>query len=286
MNDAPLTLRRTTLRGAGLDLAADEAGEAGQTPVVFLHGGGQTRSSWKNAVRQVAARGFHVLSLDLRGHGESGWAEDADYRMDRFVDDLCQVLEDLDQPAFLVGASLGGLASLLAAGERRAPVAGLVLVDVAPRIEFRGASRIGDFMRANPQGFASVAEAADVVAAYLPHRPRPKDTSGLRKNLRLDEDGRYHWHWDPRFVARKVTEIEPLAQGDRLEEAARNLSVPTLLVRGGLSEVVSEQSIAEFRALVPAAEVVNIAGADHMVAGDRNDAFNQAVIDFLVRHRG
>lgn len=277
-------IETVTLAGAGVDIAADVGGPVDGTPVVLLHGGGQTRFSWGRAGAELAVAGYRTISLDLRGHGESGWSADGDYRLDRFVDDLAAVLSDLPAPAFLVGASLGGLASLLAAGEGRGPVAGLVLVDVAPRIEIEGAQRIGAFMRADPEGFASVDEAADAVAAYMPHRPRPKDTSGLLKNLRLREDGRYRWHWDPRFVGREISSAEILSNGARLEAAAQALTMPALLVRGGLSTVVSPKGVAQFRALVPHAEVVDIAGADHMVAGDRNDNFNEAVTDFLQRH--
>lgn len=273
-----------TLKGAGIDIAADVGGDPAAPPVVFLHGGGQTRFSWGRAVERVINAGFRAVSLDLRGHGESGWSPDGDYGVDRFVDDLCVVLPGLGAPAYLVGASLGGLAALTVAGEGRTPVRGLVLVDVTPRIESRGAERIGAFMRANPDGFATIDEAADAVSAYMPHRPRPKDVSGLRKNLRLGADGRYRWHWDPAFVEREISSVEIFHSRARLEAAARGLTVPTLLVRGSLSEVVSLEGVAHFRALVPHAEIVDIAGADHMVAGDRNDPFNDAVIDFLERH--
>jgi len=276
-------LESTMFKGAGVDIAADTGGPADGVPVVLLHGGGQTRFSWGAATRHLAAGGYRAISIDLRGHGESGWAEDGNYRLDAFVDDLAAIVSTLGRPAFLVGASLGGLASLVTAGEKRASVAGLVLVDVAPRIEMEGAERIGAFMRAQPEGFASLEEAADSVSAYMPHRPRPKDTSGLLKNLRLKDDGRYHWHWDPRFIGREISSSEFTQNGIRLENAARALTVPTLLVRGALSAVVSEESVAQFRELVPHGEVVNIAGADHMVAGDRNDMFNEAVIDFLNR---
>ena len=248
--------------------------------MVLLHGGGQTRASWKGAVTALAARSYRAVSLDLRGHGDSDWSNDGDYQLDRFVDDLAMVLPLLGVPAVLVGASLGGLAALLAVGERRLPAAALVLVDVTPRIEPMGVGKIRAFMTANPDGFASVDEAADAVAAYLPHRPRPADASGLRKNLRLGGDGRWRWHWDPRFM----TEVRSVASGgERLEAAARGLGVPTLLIRGALSEIVSAARAQAFLDLAPHAEFVDVSGADHMVAGDANDVFNAAVIDFIER---
>lgn len=270
------------LPGAGVRLAADVAGPADGAPVVLLHGGGQTRASWKRAVAALAERGYHAMSVDLRGHGESEWSGEGDYRLDRFADDVSEIAGSLDRPPVLVGASLGGLAALLSVGEGRASAAGLVLVDVTPRVEAVGASRIGAFMGANPDGFASLEEAADAVAAYLPHRPRPKDTSGLAKNLRLREDGRLRWHWDPQFIHGRLRP-NPADIADRLEAAARSLAAPTLLIRGGRSEVVSEAGARAFLDLAPDAEFIDVAGADHMVAGDANDAFNAAVIDFIDR---
>jgi non-heme chloroperoxidase len=268
--------------GAGVRLAADVAGPADGKLVVFLHGGGQTRASWKGALSALAGRGYRVVSLDLRGHGESDWAPDGDYDLDRFVDDLERVLPMLGGRPVLVGASLGGLASLLAVGDRRLPAAGLVLVDVTPKLESQGTDKIRAFMTGNPEGFASIDEAADAVAAYLPHRPRPKDVSGLAKNLRLRDDGRFYWHWDPRFMSGQRTPGSRVG-GDRLELAARTLDAPTLLIRGGRSEIVSEAGARAFLELAPHAEFVDVTDADHMVAGDANDAFNAAVIDFIDR---
>jgi pimeloyl-ACP methyl ester carboxylesterase len=72
-----------------------------------------------------------------------------------------------------------------------------------------------------------------------------------------------------------------MVQAERLEDAARNLTLPTLLVRGASSDLLSEEGAAAMLALVPHATQVDVAGAGHMVAGDRNDRFNAAVVDFL-----
>jgi non-heme chloroperoxidase len=121
---------------------------------------------------------------------------------------------------------------------------------------------------------------ADAIAEYQPHRPRPDDLSGLAKNVRLAPDGRYRWHWDPAFLQgpRNLS-----ARQSEHEANASRVTVPTLLVRGGLSEIVSEQGAREFLELCPHAEYVNVSDASHMVAGDRNDVFADAVIEFLNR---
>jgi non-heme chloroperoxidase len=270
----------------GLRLVADAWGDPQAAPVVFLHGGGQTRYAWGRTARAVAASGWYAVSLDLRGHGESAWADDGDYSAEAFVADFLGVISSFAQKPVVVGASLGGITALLAEGESGDPVCtALVLVDIVPRMEPEGVERIVGFMRAAPEGFASVEEAADAIASYLPHRSRPDDLSGLRKNLRRHADGRYRWHWDPRFLSGN-RRLSAAREPERLRIAARALTVPTMLVRGRMSDLVSEDGARDFIRLVPHARYVDVSRAGHMVAGDRNDAFSDAVIDFLrdLRH--
>jgi non-heme chloroperoxidase len=273
------------IAGDGIDLGATSYGDPDRPPIILLHGGGQTRHAWGGAGEAFARRGRYALSVDLRGHGDSEWASDGDYTMGAFARDVRAVAASLGQRPVLVGASLGGLASLVAVGEWDEPVAeALVLVDVTPRVELEGAMHIRDFMLQGMDGFERLEDAADVIAEFVPHRPRPSDLSGLRKNLRL-RDGRWHWHWDPRFIAARegVDGQEGLVDHDRLAAAAARITIPTLLVRGRMSDIVSEAGVKELQELVPHAEVVDVAGAGHMVAGDRNDAFNESVVEFVER---
>jgi pimeloyl-ACP methyl ester carboxylesterase len=270
----------TSVRGHdGLQLAVDRWPAAGAPPVILLHGGGQTRHAWGGTAEMLSADGYDVHALDLRGHGDSAWSAANDYRLSDFRDDVAAVLGGVSRPAVLVGASLGGIAALLAVGEGPAAhAAGLVLVDIAPSSAPDGAEKIQAFMRAAPEGFADLDEAVDAVAAYLPHRPRPKDPSGLMKNLRA-RDGRLHWHWDPGFMV--VTAADRTSDDDRLDRAARQVGVPTLLVWGEHSEIVRPQDAEELVRLIPQSQVVQIAGARHMVAGDQNTEFGAAVFEFV-----
>jgi non-heme chloroperoxidase len=263
-----------------MTLTADAWGASDAPPVLLLHGGGQTRFAWGGTAKTLAAQGWYAVSLDLRGHGESTWAPDGNYNIDAYVTDLHKVLSNFSQKPVLIGASLGGMTSLLTEGESPQPVSSaVVLVDITPRVEQEGVDRIRAFMTGRPNGFASLEDAADYVAAYLPHRPRPKDLSGLEKNLRKGEDGRYRWHWDPEMLSPARLRRDP----ERMMAAARALKVPTLLVRGKVSDVVSEETAEEFRAAVPHAEYADVLDAGHMVAGDQNDAFGTAVLGFLAK---
>jgi pimeloyl-ACP methyl ester carboxylesterase len=278
--------RRLELRGTGgIRLAASAWGDPAAAPVVFLPGGGQTRHSWAAAGRALAAAGFLAVSVDLRGHGDSEWAPDGDYRHATLAADLVALAGVLcssgtsARPPAVVGASLGGVAALLAAGEMGLPVGALVLVDIVPRSERAGVRRVVSFLAGNEDGFASLEEAAAAVAAYKPDRP--VDAGRLRHNLRVGEDGRWRWHWDPRLVSHQGRHSRDIPE--RMAAASAGITVPTLLVRGRKSDMVSDEGVAEFQALIPQAEFVDIADAAHMVTGDHNDAFAGAVIEFLTR---
>ena len=264
----------------GLTLAADIAGPPGAPTVILGHGGGQTRHSWDKCELQLADAGYFAINYDLRGHGDSDWSTDGEYTMEARADDLRYVAAAGSRPFALVGASLGGVTALVSATLGLEPAA-IVLVDIVPKMNLAGADKIRGFMAASPNGFASFEEAADAISAYYPDRPRPKDLSGLHKNLRLGDDGRYRWHWDPRMMA--DMRGDPRRLLGIMDTADWTDRIPTLLVRGMKSDIVDDDGVADLRRRIPALEVIDIRGAGHMVAGDRNDEFNAAVIAFLRR---
>ncbi|MCG3187056.1 MAG: 2-succinyl-6-hydroxy-2,4-cyclohexadiene-1-carboxylate synthase [Rhodocyclaceae bacterium] len=266
---------------AGVKLAGDSWGNPDGPLVLLQHGGGQTRHAWKGTGETLGAAGYHAVAFDARGHGDSDWAPDGLYGQDAMVQDLKCVVEALgNRRPVLVGASMGGGTSLVAIGEDHVDATALVLVDIAHHIEMDGANKIMAFMNQKPEGFDSLDEVADAIGNYQPHRKRQKNLDSLGKNVRLGADGKYHWHWDPRFLA---PSRDLHKRQDRLEACARKLSLPTLLVRGGLSDILSEEGAQSFLRLCPQSEYVNVTDAGHMVAGDRNDIFASAVIEFLYR---
>lgn len=266
----------------GIPLAADVYGDEDAWPVLLMHGGGQTRHAWGGTAEALAKAGWRTISLDLRGHGDSGWAENGDYSFTSFAADCIAVCDQLGKPPVLVGASLGGVSAILTEGNSdRVVSSGLVIVDITHQSNPKGIERIKDFMMSGIGGFESLEAAAQAIAAYTPNRKRKVNPAGLQKVLRLGADGRWHWHWDPRFMQRGRTEIpSPDFQG-LFEAALANIHVPTLLVRGQLSDVVTDEGVEDFLARVEGAKLADVGGAAHMVAGDQNDAFSNAVIGFL-----
>ena len=293
MTRHPKPATATFIGAAGNKLVADVLGDSG-SPVLLLHGGGQTRHAWYKTAEQIARKGHTAYALDQRGHGDSDWVANGAYEFSDYAADAKVVAAELTRRSgtkpMVIGASLGGIAALLAEGEsehdKGANVfSALVLVDITPRVEQTGVAKVLGFMRAHAKdGFASIAEAAQAVAEYLPQRPRPKSNDGLKKNLRLSPDGRWRWHWDPRFLdGPRAAGADRHALESALIEAARRIQIPALLVRGASSELVREAHAKEFLELVPHADYVDVSGARHMVAGDRNDHFSAAVLSFIGR---
>ncbi len=269
-----------TLRGKdALALAADAWGDPAHPPILLSHGGGQTRHSWQGTAQALAARGWHVLNYDHRGHGDSEWSPDGVYRIELHAADQAEVARTFDRPPIVVGASLGGLSALLAQGESSENLfRAIVLVDIVPQMNEEGAREIMDFMAGtNADGFDTLEEAAEVIARYT-GREKRINPQGLGKNLRLGEDGRYRWHWDPAFLSLRGDVSQA---PERMIEAARNVEVPIMLVRGRESNVVTQDAVEAFLDSVPHAHYVDVAEARHMVVGDRNEVFTRAVLAFL-----
>jgi len=263
----------------GVRISADSWGDPRNPLVLLQHGGGQTRHAWKGTGCTLGRAGYYAVAFDARGHGDSDWAADGAYGTNLMVEDLKFAICALNgTKPVLVGASMGGLTSLVAIGEGHVDAAALVLVDIAPQVEQRGVDHIHAFMTHKSEGFGSLEEIAEAIARYQPHRDRPRNLAGLAKNVRLGADGRFRWHWDPRF---RVEDMSPAERQNRFEACARELCLPTLLIRGGLSELVSEESVRNFLKNCPHACYENVAGAGHMVAGDRNDVFGEAIVRFL-----
>ncbi len=270
---------------SGLNIAASSWGRDSDPLVILLHGGGQTRHAWGETGEKLSQNGFYVLALDLRGHGVSDWHPNGEYGVDNYKKDIVSILKEIKKPAAFIGASLGGMTSLSIAGdpELREKCWALVMVDIGLYPNLEGSQEIVEFMHSGSEGFASIEEAAESVANYLPHRKRPRDNRGLEKNLRLKDDGRYYWHWDPRFLDSRPKDI-PEDYKEKQKSFAKVVETPTLLIKGAMSNILTQNEVDDFLEVITHSEFVEIKDAAHMVAGDRNDIFAAAAIDFLENH--
>ncbi|MFT3872398.1 MAG: alpha/beta hydrolase [Nocardioides sp.] len=258
------------------------AGQDDRLPVVLLHGGGQTRRAWRHTARRVAEAGYPAYTFDARGHGESDWASDGDYSLDAFVADLQFLLTTIDQPPVLVGASLGGTTSILAEHDTPGLTSGIVLADVAFEPHPDGKQRIYDFLNANLDGFDTIEEAAAAITGYnaAERRETGGNLDGLKRSLRQTADGRWHWHWDPRFARTSDGELLDHTDPARMRRAAPTIKPPVLVVRGDRSDVVSETEAEEMASTFPHARAVAV-DSGHMITGDDNHVFSAELLHFL-----
>jgi pimeloyl-ACP methyl ester carboxylesterase len=263
--------------GDGLKLCADAFGESAAPPVLFFHGGGQSRRAWRGSARRVAAAGYYGLTFDLRGHGDSDWAEDGDYDVRAYGRDVARLLEGFQQPATLVGASRGGQASLIGAASCPDNVSMIMLADVVPRLRDDGVNDVRWFFARSAGGFATLSEAADVLGQI--GLDRPADPAGLARAMRQDEAGRYFWQWDPRTVGPCF--LNPPSEGEAVAAAAAQVRCPVVMVRAEHSNVVTDEGVAHFRSITPQLQVIEAKGVGHMFTGDRNDSFAEMLLSYL-----
>ncbi len=263
--------------GHGLTLAAESFGEEGNPVLLLGHGGGQCRHVWAETAQRLAASGYRVFTLDSRGHGDSDWTRPPRYEPDDFARDVEAAarwrLEADACPPHYVGASLSGIAGLIAAGLfDKAAFASLTLVDVTPTYRVDALAKARNlFARTLKNGFATEAEAARAIG---------DEPGGARVSriLRKDTDGRWHWRWDPAFAAR----IHHDERTQRLcRAAAAALSIPVHLIRAGRSEFVDDEAAGAFLELTPHLQVTVLPEARHVVTGDPHGTYADAILKFL-----
>jgi len=277
----PVTEHLTT--PSGITVEFDLWGELERNAILLLHGGGQTRHSWNATAEKLTQTGRCAITMDLRGHGGSDWSSDGDYKLKDFSSDVAYLIEQLKINPALVGASLGGLVGIYLEGSYKPrSISALVLVDIVPNINVAGADRVKSFMLENSKtGFSSLLEVSEILSKYNPHRKKSSDLEGLKKNLRKRGD-KWFWHWDPMFISTERDEENPdMRNPNLLNELCKKISAPMLLVRGKLSDLVTENEVEEFLKRYPHARFADVSGAGHMVVGDENDAFAKAIIEFL-----
>jgi pimeloyl-ACP methyl ester carboxylesterase len=263
--------------GDGLTLCADAFGDPAAPPVLFFHGGGQSRRAWRGSARKVAAAGYYGVTIDLRGHGDSDWADDGDYDVRAYGRDVAALLERFACPVALVGASRGGQASLIGASHRPGNVSMIMLADVVPRLRDDGVNDVRCFFEHSARGFATLNEAADVLG-QLGH-DRPADPASLARAMRQDDAGHYYWQWDPRTVDPRF--LNPPSEGEAVEAAAALVRCPVIMVRAEHSNVVTDDGVTHFRSITPQLQVIEAKGVGHMFTGDRNDAFAEMLLNYL-----
>lgn len=264
-----------------MELAGEAYGEPAAPPVLFFHGGGQSRNAWLGSARTLGDAGYYAISFDLRGHGDSDWAPDGDYHVEAFARDVETLLTQFSRPVTLVGASRGGQAALIGGARHPDKVRLIMLADVAPDMPDDQIDGIRRFFAEGSQGYESLDAAADALSRNLKQK-RVADATRLARSMRQDATGRWHWHWDP--LTGREEFLHPPSENEAVLKAAAMVSSPLVMVRAELSHLVDDRNTARFKALAPQLQVMTAKGVGHMFTADRNDEFAERLLEQLSRY--
>jgi pimeloyl-ACP methyl ester carboxylesterase len=264
----------------GLTLRYQEWGAPEAPPIIMLHGFGVSGHMFDEFAQRLQDR-YRLISLDQRGHGDSEWSPEGDYSREAFVADLEAVRAALGFEQFiLVGHSMGGLNSVSYTVQFPRHVRALVLVDVGPESAREGVDNIVRFTRGPDElEFEQFVENAH---RFNQRRTIENIRERMRHRLKPGENGKWTWKFDKRFrQPDSGLRIGGELNNDQTWQLFRDITVPTLLVRGGESDVLS-QEVAERAAREMASTTLRVVpGAGHSVPGDNPDDFTFVVRTFL-----
>ncbi len=279
---APLASRPLQWRTAdGLRLEGEAFDAPGPVSALLLHGGGQTRHTWRRAARHLQAMAIPCLTFDQRGHGDSDWAANGDYSLDAFLADALLVLRDWARPVVLIGTSLGGIVNLMVAGSGQPQVRGLVMVDTAPQLDPAEIDWLVEFLGGEGErGFESPAAAVAHLRRFFP--ALAVSAESIERSLRRGADGRWYRHWDVRVVTGARNSVA-LPHEQRLHEDAARVTVPFALVRAGASHLVSDAAVERLRRCAPHLEVFELPGTHHLFSSAESLQIMEMLTGFLRR---
>ena len=263
-----------------LRLHYQEWGNPAAPAIVMLHGFGVSGHMFDEFAERMQDR-YRLIAIDQRGHGDSEWAADGDYSRRAFVDDLEGFRQALGLERFvLIGHSMGGLNSVSYTVEHRERVRALVLVDVGPESAKEGVDNIVRFTRGPDE--LEFEEFVEMAHRFNQRRTMENIRERMRHRLRPSENGKYTWKFDRRFRQQdNGLRIGSELSNDEVWQLFRDVGVPTLLVRGAESDVLTSDVAERAAREMQRARLVVVPGAGHSVPGDSPDDFTQAIRDFL-----
>ena len=272
------TFRDHRVNARGLRFHYVEWGAAEQPPLLCLHGITQTAHSWDEVAAELSSD-YRVLSFDQRGHGDSDWAPDGDYTRHTQAADVDVISAALGLPPFvLAGMSMGGINAITFTARHPETVRALIIVDVSPEIQVRGVENIRSFIQA-PDELDSFDAFVERARQFNPRRSIENIRSRLTHNLKQLPNGKWTWKYDKALRSGKRSfQASALLN---LWDDVRAIRCPTLIIKGGDSDILSAESAAKLQAAIPRSRLAVVPGAGHSVMGDNPEAFVAAVRGFL-----
>jgi pimeloyl-ACP methyl ester carboxylesterase len=281
MGDAMECRNHSVIR-QGLTLHVSDWGPVTATPLVALHGIRGYGETFSGLAKALQPR-FRLIALDQRGRGESDWDPDRNYYTDDYVGDVLAMVDHLGIDRFdLLGHSMGGINAIAFAARYPARVRRLIIEDAGPGAfeNSAGAVRIRREFIETPSDFSHWDEASAFMRRLRPSVSEDARQQRLKNMLKPKAGGGFTWRYDHEGI--RSVRLDPDAT--RLVDLRKHIPLiacPTLVVRGGNSDYLQPEMVAEMRGLNPLISDTVIPGAGHYVHDDQPDAFYQEVRAFL-----
>jgi esterase len=268
----------------GLRLHYLDFGDRAKPPLICIHGLSGNAHNFDGLAAHLVAD-YHIISIDVRGRGDSQWGPADEYNQANYSSDLATLIEQLQcSRVTLIGTSMGGMIAMLYAGGYPERVERIVLNDVGPEVDPAGVKRISDYMNIAPTEFANLAEVGEYYRQHYPvmrQMPEPELLNFVKWAVAPIENGMLRWKIDPaiRNMPRSGSGARPL---DMWVPYAR-ITAPILLIRGADSDILARATAERMRAVLPQlTTIVEVPGVGHAPSLLEPEALN-AIQRFLAR---
>lgn len=259
-------------------------GNSAQPPLICIHGLSGNAHNFDGLAVHLASY-YHLISIDVRGRGDSQWGPADEYNQTTYSSDLAMLVDLLQFPRVtLIGTSMGGMIAMLYAGGYPERIERMVLNDVGPEVDPAGIKRITEYMSIAPAEFASLAEVGEYYRQNYPamrQMPEQELLDFVKWAVKSAGNGRFRWKLDPaiRNVPRSGSAARPL---DMWVPYAR-ITAPVLAIRGAESDILARATAERMCAVLPQlTTVVEVPGVGHAPSLLEPEALS-AIKHFLAR---
>lgn len=262
---APYTSEFLTLDGFKMHYL--DWGNAEAPPLLLVHGLTRQAHAFDGTAERMRER-FHVLAIDMRGRGESGWTPPETYNYDQYQADLLAFLEHKGlRQVHYIGTSMGGHIGMNLAAGQPERILSFVINDIGPESDAAGADRIQKHVSNTPAAFETVDDCVEREMerfAWVRLLPKPQVEAAMQWHLRKNDDGTWRYHYDPQIIRGRITEPAQMAAArERMWQGFKNLTCPILLVRGEETDLLDMSCVEAMQAAQPDMTLVQVPGVGH-----------------------
>ena len=257
----------------GLRIHYLDWGTNGKPPFIMLHGISRVAHQFDHLAPHYR-KDYHVIAIDMRGHGDSAWSPEGAYLVEDYVADLEAFVEQLDlHNIVLLGNSTGGRVAQVYAGRHPDRVARLISEDVGPERPNEIASAFSRQVEQEANGWASEDELLASLKRANPRVPEEILRSYAHYGAKRRADGRIVWKRDPNLAKGFIA--------TDLWKYVKQIRCPAIYILGGASRIVPPETQEQLKKTLPDVSIVVIPGLGHYPDQEATAEFLRILDSFL-----